>query len=204
MFRDPEIQALNNVYEALCGLQRSQVNRVIAWIANKFGLDDKPGNEAVSTGPTVSSEPAWSEVVQPTGEPVKKRRGRIAKKTSPDLENQEPKFKSNGFKDFMKFGSLKEVFQVTQLKSVSAKILVAAAFLQESMSFKDMSSYDITSRLKEIDIPIKNASLAVKSMITRKPSLLMQIGTLSDSKQARRKFCVTKEGLIKARKYLNQ
>lgn len=49
MYPDNEINALNNVYEALKGLNNAQIKRILEWITSKFDLDKHPDLTAVET-----------------------------------------------------------------------------------------------------------------------------------------------------------
>ena len=202
MYQDKEISALSNVYESLKGLNNAQIKRIIDWVTSKFNLDDQAGITDIQPGP---AEPAVSEVVepiQPVVEPVKKRRGRRPKGFRPDLEEPLPRVLLPVRKGLMKFETLDELFLASTIKTVVAKVLLAAAFLQENKNKKELSSYDISSSLKTSGQPLKNASIGINSLMSRKPPLLIQTGTFGDSKQSRRKFRVTEEGLRIARNYI--
>ena len=199
MYHDPEIHALSSVNEALKGLTKAQVRRITAWVTGRFGLDMPEGPEELITSdremePLESSPP-----------PVKKRRGRKPKEAQPGDSAAAPrKVEPVKLTGFLKYESLESLFKSKgdSLKKVSAIILVTAAFLQERENYKEISSYDITSKLKSMKITVKNASISIKSMILRKPPLLMQMGSFSSGIKARRKFRVTEAGLSKARKFI--
>ncbi|UCH92754.1 MAG: hypothetical protein JSV88_20995 [Candidatus Aminicenantes bacterium] len=195
MYQDKEINALSDVYESLKGLNHAQIKRIIDWVTSKFGLDDRSGVTDIQPG---SVEPIVSEVV----EPVKKRRGRRPKGFRPDVEEPQPQVVPPVRKGLMKYETLEELFSGSTVKTVVAKILLAAAFLQENKNKKELSSYDISSSLKASGQPLKNASIGINSLMSRKPPLLIQTGTFGDSKQSRRKFRVTEEGLRIARNYI--
>jgi hypothetical protein len=190
MYHDQEINALSNVYETLKGLNNDQIKRIIDWVTSKFSLD-KP--EAISSP---------EQAAEPFVEPVIKRRGRKPGKAKPGVEEPQPV--SSGITGFMKYDSLEEIFSAATAKRLGAKILLAAAYLQEKENFKELSSYDVSSRLKKIGEEIKNASVAINGLMGKKPPLLIQTGTLGDGLKSRRKFRVTEEGLKVARKYINE
>ena len=201
MYHDPEIEALNSVNEALKGLNKAQVKRITAWVTGRFGLD-RPG------APEEAGEPIAAALTmdpESTPPPVKKRRGRKPRAAQPETVETEPQAAAPvKLKGFLKYESLGSLFKSKgdSLKRVSAKILAAAAFLQERENFKEISSYDITSRLKSLGVNLKNASISIKNMMLRKPPLLMQMGSFSSGVKARRKFRVTEAGLNKAREYI--
>lgn len=190
MYHDQEINALSNVYEALKGLNNDQIKRIIDWVTSKFSLDE----------PEAFTSPG--EAAEPFVEPVKKRRGRKPGKEKPGVEETKPV--AAGIKGFMKYDSLKEIFSASTAKRIGAKILLVAAYLQEKENFRELSSYDVSSRLKKIGEEIKNSSVAINGLMSKKPPLLLQTGTQGTSLKSRRKFRVTEEGLRIARNYINE
>lgn len=202
MYHDQEINALSNVYETLKGLNNDQIKRIIDWVTSKFSLDNPEAFEAVRSAAAVSPQPVPEETAEPFVEPVRKRRGRKPGKPLPGIKASPPV--ATGLKGFMKYDSLKEIFSTATAKRLGAKILLAAAYLQEKENLKELSSYDVSSRLKKIGEEIKNASVAINGLMGKKPPLLIQTGTLGVGLKSRRKFRVTEEGLKVARKYLNE
>jgi hypothetical protein len=200
MYHDPEIEALSKVNEALTGLNTAQVKRIAAWVTGRFGLDRPEGSEGLAEVIAGAGE------MEPSPPLVKKRRGRIPRAAkSQDAAAGPTTAAPVKFKGFMKYESLEALVKAKgdKLKRVSAKLLVVAAFLQERENYKEMSSYDITSKLKSLDMTIKNASISIKNMMLRKPPLLMQMGSFGTGAKARRKFRVTEAGLNKAREYID-
>jgi hypothetical protein len=202
MYHDQEINALSNVFETLKGLNNDQIKRIIDWVNSKFNLDKPEAFIAVTREAAVSPRPSREEAAEPFVEPVKKRRGRKPKTAVPGIEASQPV--ASGIKGFMKYDSLKEIFSASTAKRIGAKILLAAAYLQEKENFKELSSYDVSSRLKKIGEDIKNASVAINGLMSKKPPLLIQTGTLGFGLKSRRKFRVTEAGLKVARKYINE
>ncbi len=202
MYHDQEISALSNVYETLKGLNNDQIKRIIDWVTSKFSLDKPEAFEAIKSAAAVSPQPVPEETAEPVVEPVRKRRGRKPGKAVPGIEASQPV--ATGIKGFMRYDSLEEIFSAATAKRLGAKILLAAAYLQEKENFKELSSYDVSSRLKKIGEEIKNASVAINGLMGKKPPLLIQTGTLGVGLKSRRKFRVTEEGLKVARKYINE
>ncbi|MGD2091158.1 MAG: hypothetical protein PVH61_33595 [Candidatus Aminicenantes bacterium] len=204
MYHDPEIKALSNAYEALKGLDNDQITRIIDWVTSKFELNQHPDLE---TGPgevDLSPQPVPVEAVEPAAEPIKKRRGRKPGQVRRRIEETPPQPVAVALKGFMKYDSLEEIFNVSTTKKSGAKMLLAAAYLQEKENLKELSSYDISSRLKKIGEEVKHPSAAINSLIRKKPPLLLQTGTHGASAKSRRKFRVTEEGLRIAKKYINE
>ena len=210
---DPEILALNKVFESLRGLNQAQIRRIINWLKDKFGLDLP---ELMSLQAQVEPVPP-QEAAAPadTGDkPVKKRRGRGFLKESqpqePAPEQDEDLSFNKGpsivvktaLTGFHKFESLEDVFKAVKVRKGTEKILIAAAFLQEGRNYKELSSYDISSSLKAIGQGLVHVSGLLNSLIGRTPAFLVEIGKYSSGQQGRRKFRVTEEGLKAARGYI--
>jgi hypothetical protein len=83
------------------------------------------------------------------------------------------------------------------------RFLLAAAFLQENKNYKELTSYEVSSALKKAGHPVNHPSATISSLISRKPHLLVQLGSFGTSKQSRRKFRVTEAGLKIARGFVN-
>lgn len=200
---DPEINALHNVYEALKGLNTPQIKRIIDWVTSKFHLNEE-GRE-VQPEVIEAAEPVMVEPVEPPVEPVKKRRGRKPRKVKSTVEKPTGKLAvATGIKHFMKYDTFEDLLFSSTVRTITAKILLAAAYLQEKKNYKELSSYDISSSLKKIGEEVNNPSAAINSLMTKKPPLMLQTGKQGDSSRSRRKFRVTEEGLRIARNYINE
>jgi hypothetical protein len=202
MYHDEEINALSNVYESLKGLNNRQIKRIIDWVTSKFNLDQPEALRTVTPEEAVSPQPVPQEPAEAFAEPVRKRRGRKPGKAMPGVEVSRPVVSS--IKGFMKYDALEEIFSASTVKRIGQKILLAAAYLQEKENFKELSSYDVSSRLKKIGENIKNASVAINGLMGKKPPLLIQTGTLGVGLKSRRIFRVTEEGLKVAKTYINE
>jgi hypothetical protein len=221
MYNDPEITAMSKVLEAFVGLQNDQRRRIIEWITSKFGLSGYDQQTAVmpvvdrkavdtytypEPGPAAEPLPlprAEKPVVEEAGEEEEEPLAVETAASAPDEEGQEDKKvdlqKGLGLK---RYRSIETLFLSSNVKTVASKILLAAAYLQEKLSFEEISGFDINSRLKKMGYGVANISTAMNPLLRKKPPLIIQIKKAGDSKQARRKFRVTEEGLIAARSYL--
>jgi len=226
---DPEIIALNNVYEVLRDLNQAQINRIINWLKDKFGLDlpelislnanaSFPASKiAGNSRPTAGNESEQPETTYQNfnharviDESLRKDGGARYRN---NLNGQEYKenLPINGpsvvvrtaLPGFMKFEHLEDVFDVVKVKKGTEKVLITAAFLQEGKNNKELSSYDISSNLKRIGTPLVHVSGLINSLMTRTPPYLVEIGKYSYGKHGRRKFRVTEDGLKAAHRYIN-
>lgn len=196
MNKDPEIEALSSVYDTLRGLNHAQIKRIIDWVTDKFGLsEEKPPVKVTETRMT----PPPVEPTGPAREPVEKRHGRPPQKTQPT-----PQPEQTAVTGFMKFDTVEDLFFSSNVRTVASKILLVAAYLKEKDNLNEFSSFDINSRLKKIGYGVKNITNSINTLIDKTPPLLIQTGKMGDTKQAKRKFQITEEGLRIARNYLTE
>jgi len=105
-------------------------------------------------------------------------------------------------KDLTRFDTVLDLFAESNVKKATSKILLMAAFLQERHNYHEFSSYDVNFRLKRIGHGVTNISSLINGILNKKPALMMQLDSENHSKQARRKFKVTAEGIKVAKSYL--
>ncbi len=218
MYPDSEIHALSDVYDALKGLNNSQIQRIIDWINSKFEVDKYPGLKAIEREGTLSPAPAPAEEpprrkrAPRVVERVKKRRGRRPAKERTVEEKPIPQpvpqaaqpAGEPGITAFSQYEDFEALLLFSQAKTSSAKILLAAAFLQEKKNYKEFSSYDITSLFKSIKEDVSQPSTALNNLMSKNPPLLLLTGTQGPGLKARRNFRVTEEGLRIARNYIKE
>jgi hypothetical protein len=171
---DPEILALGQVFESLKGLNKAEISRIIRWAGDRFS------REEYVPAPVSDVE---TEMVAPADEDIEER-GKATKKDLTDYE------------------SIADLFAAANLKRATAKIILMAAYMQERLNFKEMTSQDITNRLKRVDKSIRNVSVSISNILLKKPPVMIAIKKEGDAMQGRRKFRVTNEGVALARKYL--
>jgi hypothetical protein len=220
MYEDPEISAMHKVLVAFKGLQNDQRRRIIDWITGKFGLFEEQ-RQVVKSLSGVSETPADTHpypeaepVPEPVGMSEETTAGEVPQAEAPISPEEEPTptpgeetetdiasdpLKGLGLK---RFRSIETLFLSSNVKTVPSKILLAAAYLQEKLNFEEISSFDINSRLKKMGYGVPNISSSLNSLLKKEPPLMILIGKAGDSKQAKRRFKVTEEGLQMARTYL--
>jgi hypothetical protein len=211
MYLDNEINALSNVYESLKGLNNAQVKRIIDWVTSKFALDKHPGLKAVERevgpspepAPEPAPEPEPAESAEAAVKPVKKRRGRPPAKAKFTAEEEQPQTTALGIPVFMQYDTFEDLFFASNAKTITAKILLAAAYLQEKKNIKEFGSSDLSAMMKKIGQVVQNISASINVLLMKKPPLLIQAGKSGAKKHARRAYSVTEEGLRIARNYIN-
>jgi hypothetical protein len=206
MHPDNEINALNDVYETLRGLDNAQITRILNWVEDKFDLGKYPYLKAVereAAPATPVSAPV--EAAEPAAAPVRKRRGPRPAKKEPLVEEPVSQIADSPVtKRFQKYDNFEELLLFSTAKTNIAKILLAGAYLQLEKNFKEFGSYDISSLFKEIGEKIGQPSQALSYLMSKKPPMLVQTGTQGPGLKSRRNFRVTEEGLRIAGNYIKE
>jgi hypothetical protein len=201
MYPDQEINALNDVYEALKGLDNSQIKRIIDWVTDKFALDKHPDLKVMEG----EAAPQPVEAAAPAAAPVKKRRGRGPTKMKAEVETPLPQpAEAVEITGLMKYDTFQDLCFSSNAKTVTAKILLAAAYLNENKNIKEFGSSDVNALMKKIGHGVPNISAAINNLMDKNPPLLVQTGKPGTRKHARRTYSVTEEGLRIARNYINE
>jgi len=101
-----------------------------------------------------------------------------------------------------RYKSIEALFLSSNLKTVTSKILLAASYLQEKNNLEEIATRDINESLRKLGYDVTNIAVTLNSLIQKKPPMLIIVGKEGDSKQARRKFKVSEEGLALAKSFL--
>ena len=137
--------------------------------------------------------------------PLKKRRGRPPSKTKLVVEEPVPQLaESPVIQGFLEYDNFDELFLFSKANTNTAKILLAASYLQVNKNLKEFSSNDISSLFKEIGEEMSQTAPFLSNLMSKNPPLVIQTGTEGPGLKARRKFRVTEEGLIIARSYIKE
>lgn len=213
MYQDPEINAMSQVVEVLAGLDNRQITRILDWISSKFELTESERKQQPSIkqpADVVEEKITAEEPTEVSSEPANLD-GKAVEPAPPGAEveveaeakdktvTRTPSTKGLGLK---RFKSIENLFLASNIKTVASRILLAAAYLQEKHNFKEVSSFDINSRLKKMGYGITNITTAINGLLAKKPPLMVQTRKVGDTKQAKRKFIVTEDGLKIAKTYL--
>ena len=150
MYPDNEINALSKVYESLKGLNNDQVKRIIEWVTSKFNLDKQPdlktGEKSIGISPQ-PAPPLPGEAAQPAAVPRGKKRGRKPGQKKLMVEEKQPQPTTEDRTGFMKHDTFEDLYFSANAKTITAKILLAAAYLQEKKKIKEFGSSDINKFL---------------------------------------------------------
>ncbi len=91
---------------------------------------------------------------------------------------------------------LPEYFNHAQPRTSSEKALVVAAWLQAVQGSSDFDSGSVNRELKNLGHPSSNITRDFDDLIGRKPKMVVQTRKSGSSKQARKLYRVTHEGLV--------
>jgi hypothetical protein len=208
---DIEINALSEVYESLKVLNNAQIKRVLDWVSSKFDLEKQPYLKAVereaAPSPGPGPLPGVTAVVTSAtaGEPVKRRRGRRPGKVKPVEAKPGPQLtEAPAVTSLIRYDNFEEFLLFSTAHTNTARILMAAFFLQEKENLKEFSSYDINHLFKSIGEEVSQPSAVLSSLLGKNPPLLVQTGTQGTGEKSRRNFRVTEEGIRIARNYIKE
>lgn len=101
------------------------------------------------------------------------------------------------------FASFADLFDATNPATDKEKVLVAAYWLQEVEGNKEWASQPANDALKNLGHPLSNVTRALGEIQNSKPTLVMQTQKSGKSKQARKLYKLTAEGIKAVRKLLS-
>ena len=102
------------------------------------------------------------------------------------------------------FDGVGDFFDAADPQTEAEKVLVIAYWMQVIEQAQDFESYPVNQQLKNLGHPISNITRALDSMMTQAPRLVMQTSKSGSSKQARKRYKVTREGIKRIQTILGQ
>jgi len=91
--------------------------------------------------------------------------------------------------------TLPELYSVASPNSDADRALVVAYFLQKVKGSNDLDSFSINKELRHLGYAASNITSALNSLIARKPQYAIQTHKSGNSKQARKRYRLTNDGL---------
>ena len=91
--------------------------------------------------------------------------------------------------------NLAEFFSVTNPTSEEEKVLIVSYWLQEQEGHSEVQSFEVNKELAHLGYPIGNIARAFDRLIKCRPALAVQTRKSGSTKQARRKFKLTVQGI---------
>jgi hypothetical protein len=93
------------------------------------------------------------------------------------------------------FSSLAELLSQANTKTDLQRVLIAAAFEQEHKQKKELTGREINQELQHVGYRSTNVTRSIDSLKAKKPKLMIQTKKEGSSKQAKKKYRVTVEGI---------
>lgn len=108
-----------------------------------------------------------------------------------------------GNKDFSSINSVADIFANANVRSEAEKVLLVASYLQQKKDRSELTGREINKELNHLGHGVLNITNTISSLIKRKPQLMIQTRKEGKTKQAQKKYKVTEEGLVAAKKLIN-
>jgi hypothetical protein len=100
------------------------------------------------------------------------------------------------------FLNLAELFDSAQAESGLDKVLVVAYWFQVSQRQDDWDSFAVNTELKHLGHPSTNITRDLDSLMKRSPRLVLQVRKDGTTRQARKRYKLTREGVRAVEKML--
>lgn len=160
-----EFEAIKAVHGALAPLDAEARSRVLIYIASLLDIDAR-----VAKGPAAPSEEELDEMTE--GE-----------------DDDEDVGVAPTFPEFA------DLYAATDPKGNGEKALVAAYWLQVCQGADNFTGYSANKELTDLGYRLGNITTAINNMRNRSPSLIVQIKKSGSSRQARKLYKITGEGI---------
>lgn len=167
---DPEIEAMSAVATALADLEDDVRGRVLRWAAERYKVTLPAGGRIVGGG---------------TGGGVGHRAVTDDDVTDAEIAEGAPVYEH-----------MAELFAKAKPKSDMDKALVAAYWVQAIQSQPKWQAADLQKQLKDMGHAIPNITDALTGNINKKPQRIIQLQKAGSTRQARKTYKVTHEGLV--------
>jgi hypothetical protein len=164
---DVEIDAMLAVSNALEGLEDDAQGRVLRWAAERYNVEVVAGTRTSGLDANMHS---FSLERNTTDDD--------AVKVAPAYEH------------------MAEMFAKAQPKSDADRALVAAYRTQVIQGYSKWQAADLQKQLKDMGHAVNNITDALNSNINKKPQRVIQLQKAGTTRQSRRTYKVTHEGLI--------
>lgn len=109
---------------------------------------------------------------------------------------------TGGSSDTRSFSDFSDLFDAASPSSGLERILVCAYWFQVVQGQADFDSQSLNTELKNFGHPSANITRDMDSLVNRVPKLILQTRKEGTSKQARKKFKLTREGIREVERLL--
>jgi hypothetical protein len=172
MSTEPEIMAMDECYRALGQIDDKGKIRVIQWLIGRFDLSPN-GKSAFQQIDDVETIHVLASHADSNGSNAK----------------------INAASLIEEFESVADIFAACDPKTDADKVLVVGAFLQIKNKWADFAGFDVQKELKNLGHGVTNITVSTGILEDKKPKLLIQTKKEGKSKQSRKKYKVTVEGI---------
>lgn len=170
---DAEFSALSTIHAALEPLDDAARRRVLDYTMSRFGVLAGPSNREQGAASGANA---------------------FATGHSPGSADRSDK---------SAFGDFAELFDAAAPTTNSDKVLVAGYWLQVVEEEDSFTSQTINTMLKNLGHPIKNITSAFTELKNRKPADALQLRKSGNSRQARKLFKITANGIKTVESMIN-
>lgn len=102
------------------------------------------------------------------------------------------------------FTDIAELFAAAAPKHGPDKALVAAYWVQQMQGRPDFDAQSINNELKHLGHGVANITLALGALISQRPQLVIQLRKEGTSRQARKRYKLTREGIQKVEQMMKR
>jgi len=102
---------------------------------------------------------------------------------------------NSGVVEPLSFANVHELFDAANPSSEQHKALVVGYWFQVIQKKDDLDGFQLNKELKNLGHPSTNITRDLDSLINRTPRFVMQVRKEGNSKQARKKYKLTREGI---------
>ncbi len=160
-----EFEAIKAVHSALESLDAEARTRVLTYIASLLGIDAR-----VASGRSVPAENDLNEEIE-------------------GADDDERMDQTPTYPEFA------DLYAATDPKSNGEKALVAGYWLQVCRGAENFTGFAANKELTDLGYRLGNITDAINNMKNRSPSLMLQIKKSGSSRQARKLYKVSREGV---------
>ena len=115
----------------------------------------------------------------------------------PKAVNELPENAAAKKSEEISYSDLPSLFTAANPSSGIEKVLVVGYFYQVVEKNEDLNSQEINTSLKHLGHGVSNVTSAMTSLMNSRPQLVMQTKKTGSSRQARKKYRLTNEGIRK-------
>jgi hypothetical protein len=102
------------------------------------------------------------------------------------------------------FDSIGEFFDAADPKTEAERVLTVGYWKQVIEGAQDFESYPVNQQLKNLGHPVSNITRALDVMMSQSPRFVIQTSKTGTSKQARKKYKITREGIKRVQGMLDE